>query len=92
MPSEEAAPFFSEDSFFYDRRYPPLFFHEPKTKKEDRKRVEAMYKMSREYFRLGSQPGSTHHTTMPIGLTLGEYAMYLCIEKNYRRQSSHGET
>lgn len=78
-------PFVGNAPFVYDRRYPPLFFAAPETDEETRAWAASMARIAREYFRLGSDPQNTDETCMSNGITLGEYAMHICVERNTKR-------
>lgn len=73
---------FDDTPFEYNREYPPLFF----VRHEDEE--ECMHAVAREYFRLGTQRGASHMTTLSNGMTLGEYAMNLCLYRNQKRKVS----
>lgn len=80
---------FTDTAFTYDRRYPPLFFVTPTNEDEERQCHQSMARVAREYFRLGSKPENTDMTTLSNGSTLGEYAMYVCVERNTKRRRQH---
>lgn len=83
MPAFDMQP-----AFAYDRRYPPLFFAPPANAEEEVWRQRSMQRVAREYFRLGSKEGNGHMTNMSNGMTLGEYAMQICVERNDKRRRS----
>ena len=77
---------FGNAPFVYDRRYPPLFFAAPVNADEERQSAQSMARVAREYFRMGSNPDNTDQTCMSNGMTLGEYAMHICVERNTKRR------
>jgi hypothetical protein len=78
--------YFDNLTFKYNRCYPPLFFASPVTEEEEQYRLESLQRVSREYFRLGSKPENSHMTSMSNGMTLGEYAMQICVDRNTKRK------
>lgn len=80
------AEFFSPQPFTYDRRYPPLFFVAPQNEEEEEWRQRSLQRVSREYFRLGTRPDTTHQTSLSNGMELGELAMFICCRRNDKRR------
>jgi len=73
-------PWLTNERFSYNRNFPPNFIvHSP------RKQCVDSEKLAREYFRLGQKVGSSHLTVMSNGMSLGEYAMQVCVDRNRRR-------
>ena len=73
--------------FSYDRRHPPLFFTHSKDMKEYKEIQKMVRNDSKEYFRLASYPNTTHLTVMSNGMTLGEYAMKIIVDRNQKRKN-----
>jgi hypothetical protein len=78
--------FLTKEPFVYDRQNAPLFFVGPKNEEENRWRQMSLQRVSREYFRLGSRTDTSHMTNMSNGMTLGEYAMQICVDRNIKRK------
>lgn len=84
------APYFQGGQFQYDRLLPPMFFTADGS--DALKNNTLVYnRISREYFRLGSRKDTTHETVMSNGMTLGEYAMMICVERNVKRKRAEGD-
>lgn len=80
--------FFKNEPFGYNRSYAPMFFRAPHSKEEADRMQERMQQASREYFRVALTPGSTYRTDMPsLGCQLGEYAMFLVVQRKHGRKS-----
>jgi hypothetical protein len=82
--------FFDDAPFVYDRDQYPLFFT-PLAPHEQAQQALSMQRVAREYFRLGSDPASSHLTCLSNGMTLGEYAMHVCVARNAKRRKDELE-
>ena len=81
--------YFRNEPFTYDRRCPPLYLAEDNiTSQEKAARHKRMKHASREYFRLALRDDTDYQTPMPsLGCQLGEYAMYLIVQRNVTRRT-----
>jgi hypothetical protein len=80
---------FTPRAYTYDRRYPPLFFNMMSSAQMSTW-LRAVPKINREYFRVAMKCCDNADTVLSNGMTLAEWAMFLCVQKHHHRSSGSG--
>lgn len=78
---------FDSYKYVYNRNMIPYCFNVTLSEAEKLIQQQIIAELSQNYVSLASQPGVEHNSMMPYGITFGEFAMFLILKQNKRRQN-----
>lgn len=73
--------------YVYNRNMVPFCYNITLSESEKAIQREIIAELTQNYVELASHPDVQHNSMLPYGVTFGEFAMFLIVQQNQRRQN-----